>query len=129
MSVKFVPKNVFSTITTQEKAALQFGFYWENIDQILEQIKSECLEVKEAFLKKDPAHLKEEVGDLINATISLSIFLGLDPENTLQNNVEKFQKRYDKLVQLVEQDGLKSLKDQPVDVLLSYWNKAKGECA
>lgn len=118
-------EDLFKKIQQQEEEALNFGFYWESIDQLLEQIQSECREIKEASLLDDRAHLKEEMGDLINATISLSLYLGLDPFKTLKNNIEKFQQRYDRLVHLVKEDGLQDLKGKPLTILLSYWNKAK----
>jgi uncharacterized protein YabN with tetrapyrrole methylase and pyrophosphatase domain len=117
--------DLLQKIINQEKAAAKFGFYWESIEQLLEQIQSECVEVKEAWLKQDNIHLKEEVGDLMNAAVSLCIFLKLDPFETLNESVEKFQQRYDFLVKLVEQDGLPHLKNKPLSILLDYWNKAK----
>jgi uncharacterized protein YabN with tetrapyrrole methylase and pyrophosphatase domain len=117
--------DLFDRIMQQERDALDFGFYWESLDQLLDQIRSECNEIKEAWIKGDQGHLKEEVGDLMNATVSLAIFLKLNPEDVLSDNVGKFQKRYDKLVKLVAIDGLKDLKDQPMHVLLSYWDRAK----
>ena len=127
--LKSTTKNsIFSKIADQEKIALEFGFYWNNIQQLLEQIKSECEEVKEAYIKNDITHLKEEVGDLISATISLSIFLDIDPETVLQQYIIKFQKRYNQLVQLVKQDGLTNLKNQPMEVLLAYWDRSKKLC-
>ncbi|HXH54373.1 MAG TPA: MazG nucleotide pyrophosphohydrolase domain-containing protein [Gammaproteobacteria bacterium] len=117
--------DLLQKIINQEKSAAEFGFYWESIEQLLEQIQSECAEVKEAWLSPDNVHLKEEVGDLINATLSLCIFLKLDPFETLNESVEKFQRRYDSLVMLVKQDGLQDLKNKPLNILLDYWNRAK----
>lgn len=110
---------------TQERIAKDFGFYWESLDQLIEQIQSECQEIKEAWEKNDRNHLKEEVGDLLLAGISLAIFCRLDPHDTLKQSIEKFQIRYDKLVSLVHQEGLESLKGQSLEVLLNYWKKAK----
>ena len=121
-------KDLFDIMIEQERAALLFGFYWENLEQLLEQIKSECLEVKEAHQNQNRNHLKEEVGDLINATISLSIFLGFDPYKTLNESVHKFQNRYDALVKIVQKDGLQNLKNKSVQESLSYWDKAKEIC-
>jgi len=119
--------NPFTKIITQEKIAKEFGFYWENLDQLIEQIKSECDEIKEAWQNKEAVHLKEEVGDVINAVISLSIFCGLDPEQTLSESTEKFQKRYEAVVRLANQAGYTTLREQPLEVLMHFWNKAKQE--
>lgn len=117
--------DLFKKIMVQEKESLEFGFYWENIEQLLEQVKSECDEVSEAYLKNDHKHLKEEIGDLINATISLSIFCNIDPKEVLIESIEKYQKRFDTLVELVKKDGLENLKNKSMEVLMSYWFKAK----
>ena len=68
---------LFKRIEEQELTAKQYGFYWERIDQLLDQIKSECEEVEESWKKNDRAHLQEEVGDLLNAAVSLAIFCNL----------------------------------------------------
>ncbi len=117
--------DLLNRMIEQEKTAETFGFYWHTIDQMLEQVRSESHEIKEAWLTGDQQHLKEEVGDLINAAISLSIFLHLDPHEVIHYNIEKFQRRYETMVKLVEQDGLPDLKQQPLETLLSYWDKAK----
>lgn len=120
-------ENVFKHIEGQELTAKAFGFYWEKIEQLLEQIRSECEEVDESWKKDDRRHLQEEVGDLIHATISLAIFCQLDPEETLRKSVEKFQKRYDALVEFAKKDGHVNLLHQPSDVLLHYWKLAKNQ--
>lgn len=108
-----------------ELEAKEFGFYWENLNQLIEQVQSECLEIQEAWNKNDPSHLQEEVGDLIQAAISLSIFCGLDPYETLLKSIQKFQKRYSVLVDMARRDGYNHLRGQSLEVLMKYWNLAK----
>jgi uncharacterized protein YabN with tetrapyrrole methylase and pyrophosphatase domain len=117
--------NPLKKIEELETTARQFGFYWENIDQLIDQIQSECAEVKEAWQKNDRPHLQEEVGDLLQAAVSLAVFCNLDPHVTLVESIEKFQKRYDQVVQLAKEDGKEHLRNQPFDVLMNYWNRAK----
>lgn len=116
---------VFKKVEEQEKAAKAFGFYWENIDQLLEQIHSECVEVKEAYEKKHKEHLEEEIGDMLQAAMSLAIFCEIDAEKALFKSIDKFQQRYQTLVNLTKKDGLKHLHQQPVEVLMNYWTEAK----
>lgn len=118
---------LFKRIEEQELTAKQYGFYWERIDQLLEQIKSECDEVEESSKKNDRAHLQEEVGDLLNAAVSLAIFCNFDPGETLHKSAEKFQRRYDDLVRLAKLDGHENLHQQPFEVLLHYWKQAKNQ--
>lgn len=117
--------DLFTKIEEQELQAKQFGFYWENIDQLLEQIQNECQEVKEAAENQDQHHLEEEIGDLLLAATSLAIFCKVNPSESLSKSVAKFQKRYDTLVALAQKDGLTHLHHQPFDVLMNYWQEAK----
>lgn len=117
--------NLFKRIEAQENAARQFGFYWSNIDELITQIQSECIEIQEAWQSGEKKHLEEEIGDLLLASISLAIFCDLDPQITLCKSTEKFQKRYNSLVELAHTDGYSELKQQSVEVLMSYWKRAK----
>lgn len=112
-------------VETQELAAKDYGFYWENINQLIEQIQSECHEVMEAWQHNDRTHLQEEIGDLLQAAVSLAVFCELDPHQTLKQAIDKFQNRYDKVVELASQDGLENFHQQPFDVLMNYWGRAK----
>jgi uncharacterized protein YabN with tetrapyrrole methylase and pyrophosphatase domain len=117
--------SLLKRIEEQEAAARKFGFYWEHISQLIKQIQSECLEVQEAWENNDRTHLEEEIGDLIQATVSLAIFCDLDPHETLLKATNKFQKRYDKVVELAESEGHSSLHKQPFEVLMNFWDRAK----
>jgi len=112
-------------VEKQEQEAEKFGFYWESFQQLIEQIQSECVEIQEAWDKKNTQHLQEEIGDLIQAAISLAIFCRLDPQETLLKSIEKFQQRYDRVVQMAQNDGHKTLHQQSFEVLMHYWNQAK----
>jgi len=117
--------DLFNRIKEQEDNAQAFGFYWENVEQLLDQVISEAKEVQEAHLQENAEHIREEIGDLLNAVVSLSLFLKIDPASALKESIDKFQRRYDQLVKLVEKDGLTNLQDKSMDVLLSYWERAK----
>ncbi|MDP1614467.1 MAG: MazG nucleotide pyrophosphohydrolase domain-containing protein, partial [Methylococcales bacterium] len=83
-------------ITTLEHDAAAFGFQWENTDQLMAQIHSECLEITEhlkSTQETDRAALQEEIGDLLHAVFSLCVFCNMDPEETLQGTLEKFERR------------------------------------
>jgi uncharacterized protein YabN with tetrapyrrole methylase and pyrophosphatase domain len=107
-----------------EEEARQFGFYWERLDQLIEQIQSECQEIQ-GVSPTNRIHLQEEVGDLLHAAVSLVIFCGFDPCETLLNSIEKFKKRFHKLIELANAEGHPNLQNQSTEVLMSYWNRAK----
>jgi NTP pyrophosphatase (non-canonical NTP hydrolase) len=60
-------------VEKQELEAQEFGFFWENFHQLIQQIQSECVEIQEAWTKGNSLHLQEEIGDLIQATVSLAV--------------------------------------------------------
>jgi uncharacterized protein YabN with tetrapyrrole methylase and pyrophosphatase domain len=112
-------------IEEQELEAKKFGFYWENLPQLIQQIQSECKEIEQAWEHGDTSHLQEEVGDLIQAAVSLAVFCKLDPHETLSKSINKFQKRYDAVVQMARTEGYETLHHQPFDLLMSFWKRAK----
>lgn len=112
-------------VEKQELVAKEFGFYWENFLQLIEQIQNECIEIQEAWGKEDIDHLQEEVGDLMQAVIGLAVFCELDPRETLSKSIEKFQRRYDEVVHLARNEGHENLHKQPYETLMDYWKRAK----
>jgi uncharacterized protein YabN with tetrapyrrole methylase and pyrophosphatase domain len=112
-----------------EQAANEYGFSWENADQILAQIESECQEVKSELDKpvapNQQIDLQTEIGDLLHAAFSLCIHCGFDPEETVKQSTEKFAKRFDKVKHLALADGHVDLKGKPFSTLMKYWQKAK----
>lgn len=114
-------------VQKQELEAEEFGFYWEDFRQLMEQVRSECAEVQEAWEGKDLVHLQEEIGDLIQAAISLAVFCRFDPRETLLKSIEKFQRRYDAVVELVRSEGRENLHHQSFETLMDYWNRAKSQ--
>ena len=112
-------------IEEQEREAKEFGFYWANIQQLIEQIQSECLEVKDAWNRNNSSQLQEEMGDLLLAAVSLAIFCKFDPHETLLKSFKKFQKRYQCMVKLAKNDGYETFQGQSTKILENYWNRAK----
>ena len=112
-----------------ELAASAFGFCWENTGQIMEQIQSECREVSEHLekgikLANIPA-LQEEIGDLLHAVFSLCIFCKLNPRNTLEKTLMKFERRLNAVIKLTEEQGLTDLNGQSFNELMRVWESAK----
>lgn len=111
-----------------EKAACDFGFAWENSEQILAQIRSECDEVQGAISKQESAgRLQSEVGDLLHACFSLCVFLGFDPLQTLEQSVEKFSDRFKRVCELARLKGFENLKGQSFETLMEFWSEAKSQ--
>lgn len=120
--------DILKKLTTLENEATRFGFKWENAEQILAQINSECSEIKVHLNKTDSENkikLQEEIGDLLHAVFSLCVFCQFDPQETLENSVNKFERRFDEVKQLAKEEGLKSLNGLPFGELMRLWDSAK----
>jgi uncharacterized protein YabN with tetrapyrrole methylase and pyrophosphatase domain len=117
--------NIFKKLTSLEIEASNFGFKWETPDQIIEQIQSEISEICVHLKDGDQNKLQEEIGDLLHAVFSLCVFKQFNPQETLTNSVEKFERRFKAMQQLAIKNGLSTLQGKSFDDLMTYWNKAK----
>ncbi|MCH9756297.1 MAG: nucleoside triphosphate hydrolase [Gammaproteobacteria bacterium] len=121
--------DVLTKVLKVEQDADAFGFRWENTAQIMEQIQSECEEVNEHLAlppqQTNQAALQEEIGDLLHAVFSLCVYCKFNPEETLSNTVEKFERRMNAVKAIASEQGLKQLDGLNFDELMVFWDKAK----
>ena len=113
-----------------EKDADAFGFRWENTTQIMAQIKSECEEIQEHLDLKEIQNsnrlaLQEEIGDLFHAVLSLCVYCQFDPQETMQNALNKFERRLLSVKQIAQKQGITNLKGYAFDELMQFWDQAK----
>lgn len=118
--------NPFKKLKTLWDTSIAMGFHWENAQQIMDHVISECHEVKEALDNQEPReHLVMELGDLIHCAFSLSMYLGVDPSEAIQGQVVKYERRLMETKRLSELDGYITLEGQPLELKMKYWDQAK----
>ena len=100
------------------------GFEWDHVQRPLMKVSEELEEVKEAMQNKDHDHLKEELGDLILASINLARYLDVDPEHALETAYQKLVKRYDCCMEIAQDKKLDFTKLSFAD-RLKIWKQAK----
>ncbi|MBL6674707.1 MAG: nucleoside triphosphate pyrophosphohydrolase [Alphaproteobacteria bacterium] len=107
-----------------QKKVASVGFDYKNKLDAINKISEELEELKIEIKAQNQRKIKEELGDLIFATLDVSRKLKLDPEIILKKANNKFSKRWRKLESLAKKENLNlnklSLKNY--DLL---WNKAK----
>lgn len=117
--------NSLDKLIALEQEAAHFGFKWEDATQIMQQIQSECAEVqahlKDLASSETTEKLQEEIGDLLHAVFSLSIFCQLDPQVTLEKAIAKFARRFALVKQLAQAAGLFTLEGQSFQGLMHFW--------
>lgn len=116
---------IIEKLLSLEQEATAFGFNWENENQIMQQILSECEEIQVHLKDQNKIKLQEEIGDLMHAVFSLCIFCQLDPAQTLTNSANKFEDRFNKVKQITNAKGLSSLRGLPFSELMEIWDLAK----
>ena len=121
-----IPINLPSLIRAQklQKKAAKEGFDWEQINEVFDKLDEEIKEFKEAVLKKNPADIQSEIGDIIFVITNIAKFYKVDAEEALRSTNNKFIKRFQYIEQKIEGKG-KTLKDCPLEEMERYWQEAK----
>ena len=107
-----------------QKKVSKIGFEYNNDMQAIDKIIEEAKELKEEVKKRNKKNIKEELGDLIFATLDVSRKLKLDPGIILSKANNKFIKRWNKLELLIKKDN-HDIRNLDPQTLNFYWESAK----
>lgn len=113
-------KNITLSLTKMR----QHGFDWDHVNRSLMKVSEELEEVKEAMQKNDSDHLKEELGDLILASIDLARYLNVDPEDALEMAHQKLVNRFECCMEMAKSKSLDFTK-LSFDDRIKIWKQAK----
>jgi tetrapyrrole methylase family protein/MazG family protein len=104
----------------QDRAA-RVGFDWPEIEGVLDKVREEIEEIKNA---ETDFELASEIGDLFFALVNVARWKHVDAESALRGTNMKFKKRFDYVGQGARKQGrnLSELSLEEMDVL---WNEAK----
>ena len=97
---------------------------------MIPKIREELDEVEEALrdgganISND--HLAEEIGDLLFSVTNLTRKLGMDSEALLAAANEKFTRRFNKLENILENEGT-NVVEANIDEMEKAWEKIKTE--
>jgi tetrapyrrole methylase family protein / MazG family protein len=116
---------VYTAYQIASKAA-RVGFDWPDIQGIRDKILEEFAELQEAIASADQDRIKEEVGDLLFATLNIARHLKIDPETALNRANGKFSKRFQLMEKHFASQG-RSLKDIDLEEMEKAWQAAKGD--
>lgn len=105
------------------KRAVRVGFEWPSIDGVLEKLREEEIEVREAIEKGDEEAVASEIGDLLFTVVNLARWLKVDPEESLRTMLDRFSARFMRMEALAE-GALDTLSPEAWDAL---WVRAKAE--
>ena len=117
---------IFEEIEQLGQEAAVFGLQWETKDQIMIQIRNECLEIEEHLHSSEQREaLQDEIGDLLHTAFSLCVFNNFSPEITLRKSLDKFAHRLNAMKDIAKEESLSHLRGKSFDELMRYWEQAK----
>ncbi|MGE5644066.1 MAG: nucleoside triphosphate pyrophosphohydrolase [Byssovorax cruenta] len=104
----------------QDRAA-RVGFDWPEIEGVLEKVKEEIDEIKNA---ETDFELASEIGDLFFALVNLARWKHVDAESALRGTNQKFKKRFAYVEQGAKKQE-KNLSELSLEEMDALWNDAK----
>lgn len=104
----------------QDRAA-RVGFDWPEIDGVLDKVKEEIDEIKNA---ESDFELASEIGDLFFALVNLARWKHVDAESALRGTNQKFKKRFAYVEQGAKRQE-RNLSELSLEQMDALWNEAK----
>ena len=104
--------------------AARVGFDWDDVSDVICKVEEELAETREALASGDEAALKEELGDLLFATVNLSRFRQINAEEALDAAVKKFVFRFQEVERRIHAAG-RSLNDCTLEEMDAEWDNVK----
>lgn len=106
------------------KRTQKLRFDWDNAADAMLKVEEEFAELREALDNDVMPEIEYELGDVLFSLSQLSRHLNLDPEQVLRKGNRRFERRFNKMIELAQAEGVdwSALDLEGKDV---YWRKAK----
>jgi tetrapyrrole methylase family protein / MazG family protein len=104
----------------QERAA-RMGFDWPEIEFVLEKVREEIEEVRDAT---NLQQLSDELGDLFFTLVNLARWKNINAEDALREANSKFKRRF-KYVEKRVREMKKIMQEMSLEELDGFWDEAK----
>jgi tetrapyrrole methylase family protein/MazG family protein len=102
--------------------AARVGFDWPEVEGVLDKIREEIEEIKQA---QNIDEVAAELGDLFFVLVNLARWRKVDAESALRGTNVKFKRRFAYVEQGAKKQG-RSLSDMSLEEMDALWNEAKG---
>lgn len=104
----------------QDRAA-RVGFDWPEIEGVLDKIREEIEEIKQA---QNLEEVTSELGDFFFVLVNLARWRKVDAESALREANFKFKKRFGYVEKSAKNQG-RNLSDMTLEEMDAFWNEAK----
>ena len=102
----------------------KLAFDFDTADQAFAKVDEENAELREAVDAEDHAGIESELGDVLFSVVQAARLLGVDSEQALRKTNLRFEKRFEKMQELVKAEG-RDWKDLAAEDKEKYWKAAK----
>ncbi|MGE5085347.1 MAG: nucleoside triphosphate pyrophosphohydrolase [Bacillota bacterium] len=106
------------------KRTEKLQFDWDNAEGAMLKVEEEYDELREALDEGSDKEIEHELGDVLFSLAQLGRHLKMDPEQVLRKGNQRFESRFNKMIEFATQDnkdwGKLNLEDKE-----HYWLKAK----
>jgi tetrapyrrole methylase family protein/MazG family protein len=121
-----VPKSMpaLMVATQYQDRMARVGFDWSDVSGVVDKIREELDEVRQAQQAGDEAQLQEEVGDLFFVMVNWARWMKIDAELALKKANEKVFRRFEYVEKCVIQSG-KPFTAFTLQELDEFWNASK----
>ena len=100
------------------------GFDWSDIRGVRAKVEEELAELDEAIAGGKSELMQDEFGDVLFSLVNYGRFLGLNPEDALEQTNRKFRARFMLMEALMLNDN-KDIASMTLPEMDSYWERAK----
>lgn len=108
-----------------QKKAAKVGFDWATLEPIFDKLQEEVGELKEAIeIGTSPAHITEEMGDLLFVCANLARKLDVQPEEALRGANTKFERRFRFIEEQLLAQG-RNPDNSTLEEMDALWDEAK----
>jgi len=124
-----VPRSLPALLRAHRQAekAAAVGFDWKDAQGPLAKIREELGELEEALASGDKDAITHEYGDLLLAAANLGRHIGPPPEASLRAANDRFSRRFGRLEEMAQDEGLLLHENTDPAALEKLWEQAKAE--
>ena len=119
-------KSILEVSMQIQKIAQHYRFDWGNAKGVIAKLYEELEEIIDADtdMPDRQQRIKEELGDFLFTAISLARHYSIDPETVLDEANRKFESRFEKMLESIEENG-SAILDATREQMEDAWHQAK----
>lgn len=109
-----------------QKRAARIGFDWPEIQGVFSKVEEELAELQAELVAEtvESHRLQDELGDLLFSCVNLARHLGVNPESSLRQANQKFERRFRAMETSAHQSG-SELAQLDVESMEQLWQQVK----